>query len=83
MGTMPYQLALGFSTSGAEELQKKVRSAKVVKAFNTVFANHMDSGRAKGEPLSAFIASDDTEARETVMSLARAIGLDPIDAGPL
>jgi len=31
-------LALGFTTSGAEELQKKVPRSKVVKAFNTVIA---------------------------------------------
>ena len=35
--TPDFQLALGCSTSGAEELQKKLPTAKVVKAFNTVF----------------------------------------------
>jgi hypothetical protein len=37
------QLALGFSTNGAEELQKKTPDAHVVKAFNTVFAQHMEA----------------------------------------
>jgi predicted dinucleotide-binding enzyme len=37
-------LAIGCTTSGAEELQKKAAAAKVVKAFNTNFAQHMDSG---------------------------------------
>ena len=33
--------------------------AKVVKAFNTVFAGTMDSGKVKGEQLTAFVAGDD------------------------
>ena len=36
------QLASGCTTSGAETLQRKARGAKVVKAFNTQFASHMD-----------------------------------------
>ena len=39
-----------------EELQKKAPQAKVVKAFNTVFAQHMDKGQVKGERLSLLIA---------------------------
>ena len=81
--TPDYQLALGYSTSGAEELQKKAPGARVAKAFNTVFAANMDRGRVKGERLSAFVASDDDDAKETVLELARAIGFDAVDAGPL
>lgn len=76
-------LALGYSTSGAEELQKKLPGARVVKAFNTVFAQHMDSGRLGEQPLTAFVAGDDTDAKETVLGLARDIGFDAIDGGPL
>jgi predicted dinucleotide-binding enzyme len=76
-------LALGFSTSGAEELQKKLPQARVVKAFNTVFAQHMDSGAIDGERLSAFVAGDDQAARAAVLGLAREIGFDAVDAGPL
>src|SRR5690242_14484177 len=60
-------LALGCTTSGAEELQKKAAGAKVVKAFNTVFAQHMDSGRVRDEVLTLLAASDDDGARETVL----------------
>lgn len=81
--TPDFQLALGFSTSGAEELQKKVPAAKVVKAFNTVFAQHMDSGKLKGKTLTAFAAGDDEAARKQVLDLQKAIGFDAIDAGPL
>lgn len=77
------RLALGFSTSGAEELQRKLSNARVVKAFNTVFAQHMDTGRVDDQPLSAFVASDDAEAKRLVMELALGIGFEPVDAGPL
>ncbi len=76
-------LTVGFTTSGAEELQRKLPKAKVVKAFNTVFAHQMDSGRLGDQPLSIFIAGDDGTARSQVFDLAREIGFDPVDAGPL
>lgn len=76
-------LALGYTTSGAEELQKKLPKARVVKAFNTVFAQHMDDGKLDGEPLTAFAAGDDAGAKADVLDLERAIGFDAVDAGPL
>ena len=76
-------LAVGFTTSGAEELQKKLPKSRVVKAFNTVFAQHMDSGKLGDQPLSAFVAGDDESSRKQVIELARSIGFDPIDSGPL
>jgi predicted dinucleotide-binding enzyme len=76
-------MAVGFTTSGAEELQKKLPEAHVVKAFNTVFAKHMDSGRLDGEPITAFAAGDDPGAKSDVLDLEREIGFDAVDAGPL
>lgn len=81
--TPDYQLALGFTTSGAEELQKKAPTAKVVKAFNTVFAEHMASGQTKGTALTLFAAGDDKAAKDKALSLGRDIGFDAVDAGPL
>jgi 8-hydroxy-5-deazaflavin:NADPH oxidoreductase len=81
--TPDYQLALGCTTSGAEELQKKAAGAKVVKAFNTVFAVHMDKGKLKGETLTLFVAGDDAGAKERVLKLGRDIGFDALDVGPL
>lgn len=69
--------------SGAEQLQEIAPSAHVVKIFNTVFAQHMDSGRVDGESLTAFVAGDDHEAKETAIEIAEAIGFDAVDAGPL
>ncbi len=73
-------MALGLTTSGAEELQKMVPKAKVVKAFNYVFAKHMSEERVRGEQLTAFVAGNDAEAREKVLRLASEIGFSPVDA---
>ena len=81
--TADFQLALGCTTSGAEELQKKVPGAKVIKAFNTVFAEHMYLGKVKDEPITLFAAGDDGEAKAAVLQLGREIGFDAVDAGPL
>jgi predicted dinucleotide-binding enzyme len=81
--TPDFQLALGFTTSGAEELQKKAPTARVVKAFNTVFAEHMATGQVKGMAITLFGAGDDAEAKKQVLDLGRDIGFDPVDAGPL
>ena len=81
--TPSFELAIGFITSGAEELQKKTAAARVVKAFNTVFAAHMDTGQVKGTALTLLVAGDDRAAKEQVMALGRDIGFDSVDAGPL
>ena len=76
-------LALGYTTSGAEELQKKLPQARVVKAFNTVLAEHMERGKVGNTTLTAFIAADDAAAKETVKTLATDLGFEAVDAGPL
>ncbi len=81
--TPDYQLAVGYTTSGAEELQKKLPQARVVKAFNTVFAQHMDSGKVGTTPITALVAADDAAAKQTVVTLAQDLGFETVDAGPL
>ena len=81
--TRDLQLALGFTTSGAEELQKKAPRASVVKAFNTAFAATMSNGQAKGQTITLFAAGDDGAAKEKILSLGRDLGFDAVDAGPL
>ncbi|MBI2578322.1 MAG: NAD(P)-binding domain-containing protein [Candidatus Aenigmarchaeota archaeon] len=81
--TPDFKLALGFNTSGAEELQKKAPKAKIVKAFNTVFAGNMSTGKVKGEKLTLFVAGDDHAAKQHVLELGQDIGFDAVDAGPL
>lgn len=77
---------MGFAappSSGAEELQRKLPNSKVVKAFNTVFAQHMSSGRLNGQVLTALVAANDEAARNQVIQLAKDIGFDGVSAGPL
>jgi predicted dinucleotide-binding enzyme len=81
--TPDYGFAADLSASGAERLQKKAAGATVVKAFNTVFAQHMATGEVKGTTLTAFVAGDAAEAKEQILSMAKDIGFDAVDAGPL
>jgi hypothetical protein len=81
--TPQMELALGFTTSGAEELQRKLPEAKIVKAFNTSFAAVMSTGQINGEKLAGLVAGDDADAKAEVLGLVQQLGFDPVDAGPL
>lgn len=77
-------LSIGHTTSAAEEIQKRAPKAKVVKAFNTVFASVLQNGgKAAGKPVTVFVAGDDAEARKTVVSLAESAGLKGLETGSL
>lgn len=70
--------------SAAETIQAALPDgAKVVKAFNTTFAGTLVEGKVAGQVLDVLIAGDDETARETVASLARSGGLNPIKVGGL
>lgn len=70
-------------TSGAELVQKQLPEAKVVKAFNTVFAGNQAIAEVDGVQLDGFVAGDDPDAKKHVMHLLEEIGYRPIDVGPL
>lgn len=76
-------LVIGHTTSAAEEIQTMAPNAKVAKAFNTVFAQLLPPEARKGKTVQVFIAADDGEAKDVASSLAKSIGFEPIDAGPL
>lgn len=77
-------LQVGHDSSGAEEIAARLPGASVVKAFNTIFAQHYGTGlKIAGQPLQTFVAADDETARDKVKALAAEIGLEPVDAGPL
>ena len=80
--TMSPSVAAG--TSGAEEIAKATPAgAKLVKAFNTIFAGTLLTGQVAGQPLDVFIAGDDADAKATISQLVSSGGLRPIDAGSL
>ncbi|MGR3502447.1 NADPH-dependent F420 reductase [Pseudaestuariivita sp.] len=77
-------LTLGHDTSAAEEIQRALPGATVVKAFNTVFAQVYAEGLDfGGRKAPAFVAADDTAAKDVVLGLACDGGFDPVDAGAL
>jgi len=73
----------GPATSIAEELQAKVPSAKVVKAFNTAFATRQAQPEVGGIAPDGFVAADDEKAKRTVLDVVESIGFRPVDAGSL
>lgn len=77
-------LALGHDTSAAEQIAAMVPEARVIKAFNTAFAELMEQGPYFG-PVdgSMFYCGDDQEAKQAVARLISATGFEPIDCGPL
>jgi NADPH-dependent F420 reductase len=78
-------LSVGFTSSAAEEIQKLVPGAKVVKAFNTAFAEVYATQNPviRGYKISIFVAADDNDAKSMVSDLITRMGFDAIDAGPL
>jgi NADPH-dependent F420 reductase len=70
-------------SSGAEEIQALIPTARVVKAFNTAFAARQTDPRIAGVDLDGFVASDDEEAKAIVLELVKGMGFHPIDAGDL
>jgi predicted dinucleotide-binding enzyme len=80
------ELVLGHTTSGSEELAKKVPRSEVVAAFNTVpsevlFAVYAARGNAPRPSL--VYCGDEQAGKKVAATLIRDVGFDPIDAGPL
>lgn len=86
MNAKDTELAIAHTKSGAKELAKKVKKARVVAAFNTVPSEVLFSvfehKRNKNRP-SLVYCGDDRKAKKIAAKLIRDVGFDPIDAGPL
>lgn len=78
-------LRIGHTTSAAEELQGLAPGAKVVKAFNTIFAELLPAEARAGRsaPVQVFVAGDDAAAKKAVSEVAAKGGFEPVDSGPL
>ena len=82
-GTDGRSLAVGLTTSGAEHVAKWAPDARVVKAFNHVYAEVLSSPEALARGVTVFVCGDDANARQNVCELLRRVSLEPIEAGPL
>ena len=69
-------------TSITEQAQQAAPNARLVKAFNTLFASVMAEAVVDGEPAHLFLAGDDPEAKAQVAEFGRSLGFRPIDFGP-
>ncbi|TBU99207.1 NADPH-dependent F420 reductase [Stutzerimonas kirkiae] len=78
-------LAIGHSTSSAEEIAKAVPGIELVKGFNTLLAEVLIQGPKfpGGQTAPVFLASDSERARQTAKALAESMGFSTIDAGEL
>jgi len=70
-------------TSSAEMIQQWNPGARVVKTFALQGSFVIDDPDVVGGPVSIPMASNDRAAKEQLAGIMVAMGLDPIDAGPL
>lgn len=78
-----FTLAVGHSTSGAEEVAKLAPGARVFKAMNQAgFEVMANPAFAVGKPVM-FVAGDDAAGKKVVLDLVSALGFEAIDAGEL
>jgi len=76
-------LALGTTTSAAEEIAKLIPQAKVVKCFNTLGQANFAHPMFGDQRASMFFAGDDAGAKLIIAELGNQLGFDMVDAGPL
>ena len=80
------ELVVAHTSSGAEELAKKIPTARVVAAFGTVPSEvffDVYETRRRSRPPSLVYYGDDRRAKRVAAQLIRDVGFEPVDAGPL
>ena len=79
-------LVVAHTSSGAEELAKRIPKTRVVAAFNTVPSEVLfgvyEAKRKASRP-SLVYCGDDRRGKEVAGGLIGDVGFDPVDAGPL
>src|SRR5215212_6981590 len=77
----------GGETTSSELLASHLKGARLVKAFNTIWFEHLkrqgDAGLPLEERRAIFIAGDDEGAKRTVARLVEEIGFAAVDTGAL
>jgi predicted dinucleotide-binding enzyme len=79
-------LLIAHTSSGAEELAKKIPKARIVSAFGTIPSEVLFSvfqKRSRKIRPSLIYLGDDRKAKNVARRLISDVGFEPIDAGPL
>lgn len=76
-------LTVGHTTSAAEEIQKLAPQAKVVKAYNTIFAELLPAEARKGRTVQVFVAGDGEAAKKAVADIVTKGDFEAVESGPL
>jgi predicted dinucleotide-binding enzyme len=76
-------LATAGGPSAGQLVAQKLPGARVVKAFNTLFAGIQANPAVHGVVVDALYATDDEKARSEVASIIRSMGFRPVFVGPL
>ena len=76
-------ITVGFDTSAAEEIQTRAKGARVVKAYNTIFADHFARPEATTANVPVFLAGNDEAAVAEVAEIVRLSGFRPELTGSL
>ncbi|HET9181720.1 MAG TPA: NADPH-dependent F420 reductase [Candidatus Angelobacter sp.] len=87
----PYNPAGGFfdlgESTSSEIVLRRMPAARLVKAFNTIYYEHLATRGRKDAPMedrhAIYIAGDEPEAKQIVARLIREIGFAPVDTGSL
>jgi predicted dinucleotide-binding enzyme len=69
--------------SVGQDVAALATGARVVKAFNTMGEETMANPDFNGQTATAFVCGDDAAAKATVIQLAKDLGMDAYDSGPL
>lgn len=76
-------LAVGFNTSGGEQIALLAKGARVVKAFNTTGFSNMENPKYGSKGVTMLYATDDKSAAMIAEQLIRDVGFEPEFAGAL
>jgi hypothetical protein len=69
--------------SVAAQLARRFPGARIVKAFNTFGAEFHADAKLGASAADLYLAGDDVDARRAISDLAKTLGFEPVDVGPL
>jgi len=82
-----YPLLDSGETTSSEMVAAHLNGARIVKAFNTIWSEHLKTKGNKSAPVekrrAIFLSGDDAEAKRIVSTLIEDIGFGPYDLGSI